>query len=446
MIRHLFDSLVIRIAGLFLLGLLVLQGAILAVILWPDGRPVMFRLVDPVEVRRIVDAVEQAPPALRPLIVAAAGNGGTIVELLPGFPDADKHDAVRAAPKMEARFRHYAEELSGRKVQVQLRDDDWRSRADPVPRGPMRVLVGLSTGEVLVVERAPLLLQLLVSRYLYIAVAVAVIVGLIMLTLLRQVVWPIERLARAADAFGGNVDIEDAPASGAREVRALAQALNLLKHRIGGLVAERTRMLAAIAHDMRTYLTRLRLRVDYLSDEKHRRRAINDLEEMGQLLDDILLFARTDAGAEARASVIDAWAETADYVERRRETGDAVSLTIADTPVACRCSPLAFRRILSNLVDNAVRYGTRADVELRVLAGQVLLTVSDDGPGVPPELIDRLTAPFERLDTSRGRRGGGAGLGLSIVKALAGIHGGDLTIVNGQAGGLRVTVRLPGQG
>jgi signal transduction histidine kinase len=445
MIRHLFDSLVFRIAGLFLLGLLVLQGVILAVILWPDGRPVMFRLVDPVEVRRIVDAVEQAPPSLRPLIVAAVGNGGTVVELLPGFPDADNNDTLRDAPRMEARFRQYAEALSGRTVRVQVRDDDWRTSGDPVPRGPMRVLVGLSTGEVLAVERAPLLLQMLLTRYLYIALAAAVIVGLIMLTLLRQVVWPIERLARAADAFGENVDLQDAPVSGAREVRTLALALNLLKQRIGGLLAERTRMLAAIAHDMRTYLTRLRLRVDYLTDEKHRRRAINDLEEMGQLLDDILLFARTDAGAETGASLIDARAETADYVERRRETGDAVSLTVADTSIPCRCSPLAFRRILSNLVDNAVRYGTRADVELRAQAGQVLLTVSDDGPGVPPELIARLTAPFERLDASRGRRGGGAGLGLSIVKALAGIHGGHLTIVNGPTGGLRVTVGLPGQ-
>jgi len=181
MIRHLFDSLVFRIAGLFLLGLLVLQGVILAVILWPDGRPVMFRLVDPVEVRRIVDAVEQAPPSLRPLIVAAVSNGGTVVELLPGFPDADNQDTLRDAPRMEARFRQYAEELSGRTVRVQVRDDDWRTSTDPVPRGPMRVLVGLSTGEVLAVERAPLLLQMLLSRYLYIALAAAVIVGLIML-------------------------------------------------------------------------------------------------------------------------------------------------------------------------------------------------------------------------------------------------------------------------
>ncbi|AUN33283.1 ATP-binding protein [Niveispirillum cyanobacteriorum] len=441
---RLFDSLVFRIAGLFLLGLLVLQGAILAVIVWPDGRPVMFRLVDPLEVRRIAEALESAPSSLRPLIVAAAGNAGTIVELLPGFPQ-DKDGAPRTAPKLEARFRLYADELSGRTVQVQVRDDDWRTPAIPVPRGPIRVLVGLSTGEVLAVERAPLLLQLLLSRYLYIAFVVAVIVGLIMLTLLRQVVWPVERLARAADALGQNIDMPDAPVSGAREVRALAQAFNLLKHRIGGLMAERTRMLAAIAHDLRTYLTRLRLRVDYLTDEKHRRRAVNDLEEMGQLLDDVLLFARIDAGADTHDMLIDARAETADYVERRRETGDTVSLTVSDKPLLCRCSPLAFRRILSNLLDNAVRYGTRAEVDLRTGDGGIFVMVQDDGPGVPTEMISRLTAPFERLDVSRGRRGGGAGLGLSIVKALAEIHGGDLTIANGPAGGLRVTVRLPSQ-
>lgn len=445
--RKLFGSLLFRIAALFLFGLVALQAAILLAAMWPDGRPMMFRLVEPDDAREIAEAVERAPSELRPAIVAAASTGSTTVELLPGFPAEGPGDGdTRPAPRLEERFRSYAEALHGRPVRVQAREGTIFSRPlqphEP-PRGPIRILVGLETGEVLAMERAPIALQLLANRYLLVASVTAAVLLLILATLLWQVVRPVARLARATETFRDDIAAPDAPVSGAHEVQALSQAFNAMKERIGGLVGERTRMLAAITHDLRTYLTRLRLRADHIADDRHRARAIDDIEEMGRLLDDILLFARTDAGIEREVPEIDAREEAIAYIETRRETGDDVGIAAGERPLPCNCAPLTFRRILANLIDNAIRYGTRARVTLHDEAGRIEVIVTDNGPGVPEALIARLTAPFERLDESRGRHSGGAGLGLSIVKALAESHGGSLALENRTTGGLRATVRLP---
>lgn len=443
-----FNSLLFRIAALLFLGLAALQVAILVAVMWPDGRPLMLRLVDPADARQMAEAVENAPPALRPAIVAAASHGGTRVELLPGFPDEPAAGGpLRSAPRLEARFARYAEELDHRPMRVQARQGGLLARggsaAEP-PQGPMRLLVELDTGEVLAIERAPVILQLLASRYATVAVVSAFVILLLMLMLLWQVVRPIARLAQATDAFREDVAAPDAPVSGAREVRVLAEGFNAMKLRIGGLISERTRMLAAIAHDQRTYLTRLRLRADHIADARQRDRAVADIEEMGRLLDDILLFARTEAVVNPAAPAIDARLEALEYVALRKETGDDVGVAVGADTLLCRCGRLAFRRILANLIDNAVRYGTRARVSLREEAGNVVMTVTDDGPGVPPARIGNLTAPFERVEESRGRVDGGAGLGLTIVEALVKSHGGRLLLENRQTGGLRVVVRLPG--
>lgn len=438
------NSLLFRIAALFLLGLVALQIAILLAVAWPDGRPGMVRLIDPADVREIAEAVERAPPSQRRLIAGAVSMGAVSVELLPGFPEESAD--MRAAPWLEARFRRAAPELGNRTIRVQAREGgilSWAHRPDDGRRGPARLLVALNDGQVLAIERAPLVLQILVSRYLAVALVVAAILAASLAILLWQVVRPVQRLAAATDAFREGMDAPDVEVRGAYELRALAMAFNAMKHRIGGLVAERTQMLAAIAHDLRTYLTRLRLRAEYIEDGPQRARAVRDIEEMGQLLEDILTFARTEARADQGAQMVDARAEALAYVRIRREAGDDVAAATDDAPLYCRCPPLEFRRILANLIDNAVRYGARARLVLRAEDGFGVLTVNDDGPGVPVALMARLTEPFERLEPSRGRHSGGSGLGLSIVKALAESQGGRLELDNDATGGLRATVRLP---
>lgn len=446
--RRFANSLLFRIAALFLLGLVLLQVAIIVAVMWPDGRPMVLRLIDPQDVREIAEAVEHTSPAQGRLVIAAVSNGSITAELLDGFPEDTIGGNLRSAPRLEARFRRYAAALGDRPLRLQVREGGFLASIvrDEVGRGPVRLLVGLKDGRVLAVERAPLVLQVLASRYFAVVLVAAAIIMTLLAILLWQVVRPVRRLVGATEAFRDDVDAPDAETGGALEVQALATAFNSMKQRISGLMGERTRMLAAIAHDLRTYLTRLRLRTDHIPNPDQRARAIRDVEEMGQLLDDILMFARAEVTRRAGAEIIDAGAATADYVEMRREAGDDVGFAVANEPLLCRCAPLAFRRILANLTDNAIRYGTRARIALSNEGDAVVLTVTDDGPGVPSELIARLTTPFERVEPSRSRHSGGVGLGLSIVKALATSHGGTVEIENGTRGGLRVLVRLPGIG
>ena len=444
--KRLFSSLLFRVAALSLLGLVAIQAAILAAAVWPDGRPISFRLVAPSDARQIAEAVERSPVELRSTIVAAASNGATVVQLLPSASSGPGVDpALQPAPHLEDRFRRYEAELDGRPIEIQARAGllAFGPGGDRPPAGPIRLLIRLRTGELLAIERAPLVLQLLAERYLIIALVAALVLAALTAMLFWQVVKPLRRLARATEALRDDMNAPDAPVAGAPELRQLALAFNGMKHRISGLVAERTRILAAIAHDLRTYLTRLRLRIDHIEDDRQRRRAADDIEDMRRLIEDTLLFARLDAVADRTAPLIDACTEAANYVELRRETGDPVELDSVPAAILCRCAPLAFRRILANLIDNALRYGTWARISVSAETGLAVITVADNGPGIPPDLAQRLTGPFERLDASRGRHSGGAGLGLAIVKGLAESHGGNLSLFNGSNGGLNAIVRLP---
>lgn len=195
----------------------------------------------------------------------------------------------------------------------------------------------------------------------------------------------------------------------------------------------------------RTYLTRLRLRAEFIDDPDQRGRAVADLDEMGQLIDDALLFARDATRAPGgEAKVLDLNTELAALVARRRELDQPVTdLTPADQRLVVRVSPVALRRMVDNLMDNAIRYGGGARLRAWRAEGDILVAVEDDGPGAPAEALDRMTRPFERLEPSRGRGTGGAGLGLAIVQALAESQGGGLRLENRSEGGLSATIRLP---
>lgn len=444
-VRRLTDSLVVRMAIAFLIGLLVLQIALVLVVTWPGANPVGYRLANPIDAAEIARALEAAGPGNQRAILSAVNNGATRVELLDRFPAARAE--ARPAPRLEEYLARYAEALEGREVRVERRQGrNWFTQSPGTgAQGSVRMLMRLRTGQVLAIERAPIILQLLAARYEAVAIATALLVGLLMMILFWQIGLPVLRLARATGKLHEDFGGPDVAVSGAGELRQLALAFNNMKRRIGGLLEERTQVLAAVAHDLRTYLTRLRLRSEYIDDPGQRARAVADLEEMSQLLDDILLFARTEADGEADAPVIDAREEIAKYVALRQEIGDDVSLSAVDGPLQVRCAPITFRRILANLIDNAVRYGKRARIELR-LAGDVRIEMRDDGPGVPEEMIGAISGAFTRIDSARNRSSGGAGLGLAIVKALVQGQGGSLDLANDPAGGLCATVRLPQAG
>lgn len=442
-----FNSLAVRIGLIFLVGLIALQVALAVVVFWPGGpgRPI-FNLVGPEDAAAMAQALEAAPPDLQPALVRALNMDATVVRLEPAFPVEDVRQ-VRDAPRLERRFARYAAALEGRpfRVQTQLGARVQRLQEGAfVAAGPVRLLVELRNGQVLVIERTtPTAVRRFVNRAALLGAISLLILGGVFIAAVWQAARPVAGLATGARRLADDLSTPDFPERGAREIKDLAAAFNHMKRTIRRLMDERTRVLAAIAHDLRTYLTRLRLRADFIENPDQRARAIADLEEMGLLLDDTLTFAREATGGRGEASgPLDVGAEVANFVALRRELGEAVEDGSRAVGLAAECAPVALRRMLANLTDNAVRYGGGARLTAERSDQHIVVRVEDDGPGAPAGALADLTEPFRRLEPSRGRGTGGAGLGLAIVKALAESQGGSLELENRSEGGLRAILRL----
>jgi signal transduction histidine kinase len=207
-------------------------------------------------------------------------------------------------------------------------------------------------------------------------------------------------------------------------------------------VRGRTFMLAAISHDLRTYLTRLRLRVEMVSDADIRDRATRDVEDMNALLDDALAFARTSFAGTAREAV-DVVGIVRHECAERAGTGGAVRAQLPAGRVIVAGERAALARVVGNLIDNALKYGRQADVAVVTGASAVEITVDDRGPGIPAGERQRIFEPFLRLDPSRNRERGGAGLGLAIARHLIQGHGGAIAVEDRPGGGARFRVSLP---
>ncbi|HVJ43299.1 MAG TPA: ATP-binding protein [Dongiaceae bacterium] len=276
--------------------------------------------------------------------------------------------------------------------------------------------------------------DLIVSIILTVAVAIALSVFPV-----YRLTRPLARFTQAAEALGrGNLD-EPVPERGSIEVRRAAHAFNDMQARIRRLVDGRTQMIAAISHDLRTPITRLRLRAEFVEDPEAQRRMLADLDEMETMIKSTLAFAREDSDREP-AVMLDLVALLRDVVEDIPE-----AVLQPDLPARYTISgrPLALRRCFRNVIDNAIKYGKRARIGLHEEEKSVLVTVDDDGPGIPEDQRDLVFRPFYRLDASRNRDSGGTGLGLAIVQSIALSHGGEVALSNRPEGGLRVAIRLP---
>lgn len=442
-------NLSLRIGAIMLAGFVLLQLLIVGVLTLPGTSAMKqsYSLPDPVQLAAMVRAIEVTEERdRRPLI--AAFNGSLYSVALAPQPPAPRGGQLSEG--MVALGHAYRAVLPGHWLRMDARKGALAGivgeRAGPAGfLAQVRVTVALAGGGYLVVTGTP---SEAMRSYLRRRSMLGLVGGLALMLMLalavRQTTRPITRLARGVRAMPENLDAPDLPGEGSREIRALAEAFNDMKHRISGLVAERTRILAAIAHDMRTYLTRLRLRADFIADADQRARAVADLSEMSALLDDTLFFASSDRAAGQNVARIDLSAEILGLIEMRREAGDNVALAIAgEGPFTVEANPLSVARIFANLVDNGLRYGSRVELALARAGDMIVLAVGDDGPGVPAEMLDRLGEPYQRLDLSRDRESGGAGLGLAIVKALVRQAGGTIAFGIAPIGGLLVTVRLP---
>lgn len=277
--------------------------------------------------------------------------------------------------------------------------------------------------------------------------------GFLIVWAVRRLTAPVRTLAEAAEALGRDVNAPPLPETGPTEVATAAAAFNTMAARIRSFVQDRTEMLTAIGHDLRTPITRMKLRAEFIEDDEQRRKMLADLDEMEAMVAATLAFGRDATSAEpvcaldlaelVRTVLDEAGDAHPEAAERLAYQGPA-HLTV-------RARPLSLKRALANLAGNAVNYAGGAVVTVappepanaQGRAAMVRVVVDDDGPGIPPEDLERVFEPFQRLESSRNRETGGVGLGLPIARNILRAHGGDVKLANRAGGGVRATVLLP---
>ncbi len=263
---------------------------------------------------------------------------------------------------------------------------------------------------------------------------------------LRNQIRPIERLADAAEALGKGRDVPDFRPSGATEVRRASLAFLDMRERILRFVQQRTDMLAGVSHDLRTPLTRMKLELAMMGGSDDIKALKGDVEEMERMLDEYLAFARGQTGEGASdtdiGQLVRDVAASAQRKADAKEPRKAIEVNVSgDLIIEVR--PNAVRRCVMNLVENAMRHGSHAQLSAHQHGDTVEIAVDDDGPGIPADQREEAFRPFHRLDTGRTLAKGGVGLGLAIARDIARGHGGDITLDKSPLGGLRAVVRLP---
>lgn len=285
------------------------------------------------------------------------------------------------------------------------------------------------------------------ATFLVAFVLMTVAAVLLILAAVARLMRPVRLLAAAADRLGRDVNAAPLDENGPSEVATAARAFNLMAARIRRFVADRTQMLAAIGHDLRTPITRLRLRAEFMDDDEQRRKMLADLDEMEQMIAATLAFARDDAAAEPAAALdLAALCRTVadEAADARPELAEAIAYEGPER-LTVRARPVAMKRAVANLVSNALAYGGAARIALsRGEGGTVRLAVEDDGPGIPETELEAVFTPFRRLEGSRNRETGGTGLGLTIARNILRAHGGDVVLQNRPQGGLSAVATLPG--
>ncbi|MCX7173224.1 MAG: ATP-binding protein [Proteobacteria bacterium] len=278
-------------------------------------------------------------------------------------------------------------------------------------------------------------------RLLLTLVVLLVAVSLLSLLAVRWVTRPLHVLASAADELGRDIHRPPLPEQGPLEVRRAAHAFNTMQSRLVRYIEDRTRILAAMSHDLKTPITRLRLRAELMEDEDLRQRFEKDLLEMEAMVSQTLDFMR---GLDSREpqQPIDIMALLESLQADNEEMGRAMSIT-GRTTAPFIGSPQFLKRCLTNLLDNALTYGKRALIGIEDGPAELLIRIRDEGPGLPEAELEKVFEPFYRLESSRNRATGGTGLGLSIARNIAQAMGGDVRLRNHPDGGLEALLSLP---
>lgn len=398
------------------------------------------------QIAALTQALERVPAADRALVLRAVSGARFSAEIHPR-PPADFERSALLYDR-EQRLRTLIGPPDDRLVALSLVTNPERggqkvTRLRDLVGARVRAVVGLSDGSVLEVEAGgEMTLRVLGVPAGLLASIFGFVVALIAIIAVRRETRPLSELTAAVSRFGTDIEPQPVAERGAPDLRSLTRAVNAMQVRIADLVRNRTIVLGAISHDLRTYVTRLRLRLELLPDSEQRRKAETDLNDMQALMDDALAFARASF-ASAPPEPVDLDAIVRRECETLRAQGRNVSISGDTGPLQVRGTGAGLARVVANLVNNAVAYGGAAEVSLNAGPKDVTLWVEDRGPGIPEAERARVFEPFYRLEASRNRDKGGAGLGLTIVKQIVESLGGSVSIEDRPGGGTRVSVTLP---
>lgn len=277
--------------------------------------------------------------------------------------------------------------------------------------------------------------------YLVSALLTALLIGGFAVLAVRKITRPLKALSGAAERLGRGEHTEPLPETGPPEIRQTTQAFNNMNERLTRYVQDRTRMLAAVSHDLRTPLTTLRLRAELIDDLSIRDKIVQTVDEMQAMAEETLAFARDDAANESLQRV-----DLPLLIDGLSEDLRALGRDVRFTPsarITIPCRSNALKRALRNLIENAIAYGQRAYIDVTEREQDVIVCIDDDGPGIASEDLKNVFKPFYRVEQSRSRQTGGVGLGLAIARTIVQRHGGQLSLANRPEGGLRASVTLP---
>ncbi|MEO0999013.1 MAG: ATP-binding protein [Pseudomonadota bacterium] len=434
-----------RVGVILVVGLLAIFLVAIILVYAARGADRMAGLPQPQQLAAIVTLIETTPPGAREEVFRALRSAQMSVRVAAEAEvETDLDPLWPGEPERAARYR------------IALGERGFAAYALPRKFFPRQVLspltaaefrVALRGGGVLIVASEGL--AFFTTRGLPVgfpAAFLGIVIALVALILLNREFRPVRRLAHAVEAL----DPADPEArlprmrAGTAEVRMLMAAFDRQQERVGTLLRARSALIGGIQHDVRTFATRLRLRVEKLADPGERALAEGDIADLIALTDSALLATRSDAG-KLDLELVSPAEVLEGEVRDRIAAGAAVTLSIAPGAADAHvlADRLALRRIVANLIDNAIRYGIAAHLTLEAEEGAVTLIVDDEGPGIPEALRRDLLQPFARLEPSRSRATGGAGLGLAIVESLVAGHKGRVTIGDAPGGGARVSVELP---
>lgn len=259
--------------------------------------------------------------------------------------------------------------------------------------------------------------------------------------IIRKVTSPLRVFTAASKRLGKDVGAPPLVVTGPNELQEATSAFNEMQHRLRQLVENRTQMLAAISHDLRTPITLLRLRAETVEDPEQKEKMQATLTDMENMISSTLSFAKEDA-AQEDVERVDLGALLESICDDYQDTGKDVTVENRHEIIAS-CRPLSLRRAISNIIENSLRHGSKVGISIKQTPSHIRITLTDDGPGLPQQELEKVFTPFYRPDTAREQGRGGIGLGLSVVRSIIDKHGGKIELSNIASGGLRASIELP---